>query len=70
MAARLGQRVVRDAVLLVSRSLFGRAIGYPVALVTARALGPEVFGLLQLVNFIPGFAKYGGLGSGSFSYWS
>ena len=65
MAIGLRQRIVRDAGLLVGRSLFGRAIGYPVALVTARVLGPEVFGLLQLVNFIPGLAKYGGLGYGA-----
>ncbi len=65
MTTGMRQRVVRDAGLLVSRSIFGRAIGYPVALVTARVLGPEVFGLLQLINFIPGLAKYGGLGYGA-----
>jgi O-antigen/teichoic acid export membrane protein len=65
MAVGLRQRVVRDAGLLVSRSLFGRVIGYPVSILAARALGPEAFGLLQLVNVIPGLAKYGGLGYGA-----
>ena len=65
MAVGLRQRVVRDAGLLVSRSVFGRVIGYPVSILVARALGPEAFGLLQLVNVIPGLAKYGGLGYGA-----
>jgi O-antigen/teichoic acid export membrane protein len=49
----LGRRVVRDAGLLVSRSVFGRVIVYPVAVLAARLLGPDVFGLLPLVSVIP-----------------
>lgn len=59
------EKILKDTLYLTSRSVFIRALHFPVALVTAHVLGPEIFGLLQVINHIPSLAKFGNLGYGS-----
>lgn len=64
----LQHKLVRDVSALIFRSVFIRIIRIPVALITARVLGPAAYGLLQIINHIPSLTKYGSLGYDSVAF--
>ena len=57
----LREKVATDTLFLMGRSIVVRIIAFPVSLVTARVLGPEIFGLLGIINQVPSLAKFGSL---------
>ena len=56
------EKIVKDTVYLLSSSLIGRIFSGIAGIITARVLGPEDFGLLKIINYIPSLAKYGSFG--------
>lgn len=58
-------KIVLDTVYLAARYLVIRCVGFVVLFLTTRALGPEGFAVLKLVQLIPTFSKYTGLGVNS-----
>ena len=61
------EKIVKDTVYLLSSSLIGRIFSGIAGIITARVLGPEDFGLLKIINYIPSVAKYGSFGLCSYT---
>jgi O-antigen/teichoic acid export membrane protein len=54
-------KLLKDVALLGSRTAIARVIQIPVFLATTRALGPEAFGLLKIIQLAPTIEKFGNL---------
>ena len=68
MTVSTRQKIAKDTLFLIGRSVAVRGLSLPVSLLTARVLGPETFGLLGIINQVPGLAKFGSLGFGSVAF--
>jgi teichuronic acid exporter len=55
------ERVLKDVILLASRTAVARIIQIPVFFATISALGPEAFGLLKMIQLVPTIEKFGNL---------
>lgn len=55
-------KIATDTVALFGRNIVMRILSYSTAFLTARVLGPEMFGLLGIINQVPSLAKFGSFG--------
>ena len=59
------EKIIKDTGYLLGGSLVGRFFSGIAGIITARVLGPNDYGLLKIINYIPSLAKYGSFGFGS-----
>lgn len=56
------KKIATNTAYLFSSSIINRILSTITGLVTAKVLGPNDFGLLRLINYIPSLSKFGSLG--------
>ena len=56
------KKIIKDTSYLLSSSLLSRFFSGIAGIITARVLGPEDFGLLKIINYVPSLAKFGSFG--------